>query len=117
MIALRETARADRQVPVAAPSAAGGLSRLAYQRAVEAKLNVPALLKSAKLTERHVTDEHVRIPVTNQIRFLNVVADALQNDFLGIELGQSIDLRAVGLLYYVMASSSNLDDALRRVAR
>ena len=116
-MALRKAARADRQVASAAPTAAGGLSRLAYEQARKAQLNVPALLKSAKLTERQIADDRARIPVINQIRFLNLVADALQSDFLGIELGQTLDLRAVGLVYYVMASSPNLDDALRRVAR
>jgi AraC-like DNA-binding protein len=99
------------------PTATGGIARLAYEQANKAKLNLGALLKDAKLTLQQVSDDHVRVPVKSQIRFLNLVADALQDDFLGVHLAQKVDLREVGLLYYVLASSQNLADALRRVAR
>ena len=58
-----------------------------------------------------------RIDVASQVRFLNLVADALDDECLGIRLAQSIELRELGLLYYVQASSATLGDALARVAR
>ena len=58
-----------------------------------------------------------RIGVGNQIKFLNLAADELQDEFLGIRLAQGLDLRELGLLYYVQASSDTLGDALRRAAR
>jgi len=116
-MAIRKKAHAGREGPGTVPTATGGIARLAYEQARKAKLNVPALLKDAKLTERQIADDRVRVPVKSQIRFLNIAADALQNDFLGLQLGQKVDLREVGLLYYVLVSSRNLDDALRRVAR
>ena len=45
------------------------------------------------------------------------MADALQTEFLGVALAFDIDLRKLGLLYYVGASSETLGNALRRLAR
>ena len=62
-----------------------------------------------------VTD--TRIAVRRQIRFLNLVADALHDELLGFHLAQSSDIREFGLPYYVAASSDEMGDALRRLAR
>jgi AraC-like DNA-binding protein len=52
-----------------------------------------------------------------QIRFVELVANALRDDLLGFHLAKSLDLREMGLLYYVSASSETLGDALRRLER
>jgi AraC-like DNA-binding protein len=57
------------------------------------------------------------VPVTNQIKFLNLVAKELPDPFLGIRLAEGIELREMGFVYYVIASSKTLGDALRRLAR
>jgi AraC-like DNA-binding protein len=101
----------------ALPSAAGGIARLAYARARAAGLELEPLLKKAGLTERQIEDRHARLNVQDQIRFLNLAADALRDEFLGFHLAQDFDLREVGLLYYVVASSEVLSDALRRAER
>jgi AraC-like DNA-binding protein len=69
------------------------------------------------LTRRQITTRDLRIPVSSQVNFLNEVSDAIQDDFLGIHLAQSVDLREIGLVYYVLASSENLANALTRLAR
>ena len=75
------------------------------------------LLKRSGLTKQQAKTPAARVAVSNQIKFLNLVADALQDDFLGIRLAQNFDLRELGLLYYVQASSATLSEALQRVAR
>jgi hypothetical protein len=40
--------------------------------------------------------------------FLDLVAKALGDDLLGFHLAQNFDLRMIGLLYYVLASSETL---------
>jgi len=55
--------------------------------------------------------------VRDQIKFLNLAAVALEDDLLGFHLGQTTDLRDLGLLYYVFASSELLIDALQRAER
>jgi len=99
------------------PTATGGIARAAYARALHAGLDVGPLLKSSNLTSHQIKNSHFRLPVTNQIKFLNLVADELPDPFLGIQLAEGIDLREMGLLYYVVASSETLGNALRRLAR
>src|SRR3954451_17717489 len=89
----------------AAPTAAGGITRAAYAWALRAKLDVKPLLARARLTVQQVKDVTARIGVQNQVKFLNLVSEAAQDDYLGIRLAQTFDLRSLGLLYYVPASS------------
>jgi AraC-like DNA-binding protein len=98
------------------PTATGGITRAAYIQA-SARFDVAPLVKRAGLTIQQIKDPDVRIGVRNQIRFLNLVANELHDEFLGIRLAQRFDLRELGLLYYVPASSETLGDALQRLAR
>ena len=101
----------------AVPSAEGGMTRLAFARALEKSANVDALLRKAGLSRTQVEDPHVRISVRSQVVFLDLVAKALGDDLLGFHLAQNFDLRMIGLLYYVFASSETLGEALGRAAR
>jgi Arabinose-binding domain of AraC transcription regulator, N-term len=98
------------------PTASGGIARLAYARCANAGIKVDPLLRKAGLTPLQIGNPQVRIAVRSQIKFLDVAAKALSDDFLGFHLAQTFDLREIGLLYYVMASSELLGDALRRCA-
>src|SRR5262245_16011275 len=99
------------------PNATGTLTRLAYAHAKAKGVDPRALLKKSNLTLEQVRDTNLRLSARDQIRFLNLVADALQDDLLGFHLAQSPDLRQLGFLYYVSASSDLLGDALQRLAR
>jgi AraC-like DNA-binding protein len=101
----------------ALPTAAGVSARLAYARARRAGIELKPLLKKAGLTDHEVKDRAARLAVQHQIQFLNLVADALQDEFLGFHLAQLPDLREFGLLFYVAASSETLGDALQRAVR
>jgi AraC-like DNA-binding protein len=57
------------------------------------------------------------MPVKNQVKFLSLVAKELSDPFLGIHVAEGIELREMGLVYYVIASSETLGDALKRLAR
>jgi hypothetical protein len=99
------------------PSAAGTLSRLACARAREAGIEVAPLMAKAGVTSRQVEDDNVWLSVQGQIKFLELIADALQDDFLGFHLARDFDLREIGLLYYVVNSAELLGDAFRRAER
>jgi AraC-like DNA-binding protein len=101
----------------AVPNAAGTLSRLVCARARAAGIDVAPLMVKAGVTRQQVEDDSVWLTVQGQIRFVELVANALQDDFLGFHVAQSFDLREMGLLYYVAASSESLGDALRRLER
>jgi len=113
----KRNSRSRQRTPEKFPTATGGIARLAYEQAKAAGMDVGHFLKRAKLTLQQVTDDRIRVRVTAQIEFLNLVANASQNEFLGIRLAQKVDLREIGLLYYVLASSEKLNDALHRVER
>jgi len=99
------------------PTAAGTLSRLACARAMRAGIDVAPLMMKAGVTRRQVEDDNVRLAVKGQIKFVELIADALQDDFLGFHLARDYDPRESGLLHYVLNSSALLGDALRRVER
>jgi AraC-like DNA-binding protein len=64
-----------------------------------------------------IADPEERLSVRSQITLLEQAAVALKDDWLGFTMARDFDLREIGLLYYVMASSLTLGDALKRVAR
>jgi AraC-like DNA-binding protein len=99
------------------PMAQGRLARLAIARLKGAGVPVASLLRRVGLTLELVADPEGRLSVRSQIKLLNEAAIALKDDCLGFTLARAFDPREIGLLYYVMASSQTLGDALRRVAR
>ena len=99
------------------PMAQGGLTRLAIARLEGTGVPVAPLLKSVGLTPEVIAEPEQRLSVRSQIAFLDEAAKALKDDSLGFTLARDFDPREIGLLYYVMASSPTLGDALKRVAR
>jgi AraC-like DNA-binding protein len=99
------------------PNAGGSISRLACARARAEGIDVLPLLREAGLTLEQMNDDTARVRVRDQINFLNLVADALKDDFLGFHLALLSELRGIGLLYYVAATSDTLIEALQRAAR
>jgi AraC-like DNA-binding protein len=99
------------------PMAGGGLSRLAIARLQNAGVPVAPLLKRVGLTPEVIADPEERLSVQSQVALLGEAAVALKDDRLGFTLARDFDPRELGLLYYVMASSQTLGDALKRVAR
>ena len=101
----------------AIPTAAGGLTRLAYARARNAGVDVVPLLRKAGLPEDQILDRTARIKVRQQIDFADLVAHAVADPFLGFHLAHAAELRGLGLVYYILASSETFDDAWLRGAR
>jgi AraC-like DNA-binding protein len=99
------------------PTAAGHITRLAYARVKLAQLDPVPLLRKAKLPLEQIEDRGARINVQNQIKFLDLAADALRDPLLGFHIALDSDLRTIGFLYYVAASSETFGDALRRMIR
>ncbi len=99
------------------PSAAGQVTRLAVAKLREQGKDAATILLNAGLTQQEVDDPRVRLEVPAQIKFLGLAAEALEDDLLGFHLARSFELREVGLLYYVAASSEQVADALLNGAR
>jgi AraC-like DNA-binding protein len=101
----------------ALPSAVGTVTRLAYAHVRASGCDAAPLLQAAGLTLAQIDDPAVRLKVRDQISFLNLAADAVRDDLIGLHLAKPVDLRELGLLYYVLSSSDTLNDALQRSAR
>jgi AraC-like DNA-binding protein len=99
------------------PMAQGGLSRLAIARLKSAGAPVAPLLKRVGLTPELIAEPEERLSVRSQIALLDEAAIALKDDCIGFTLARDFDLREIGLLYYVMACSQTLGEALKRLAR
>jgi hypothetical protein len=93
------------------PMAQGGLSRLAIARLESARVPVAPLLRRVGLTLKVIAEPEERLSVRSQISLLNEAAIALKDDCLGFTLARDFDLREIGLVYYVMASSGTLGSA------
>ena len=99
------------------PTAQGGLARLAIARLKSAGVPVVPLLRRVGLTPEVVADPEERLIVRSQITLLDEAAIALKDDCIGFTMAGDFDLREIGLLYYVMASSQTLGEAFKRLAR
>lgn len=93
------------------------MARHAYARARRAKVELGPLLQKSGLTRQQIQDSDARVNVRAQVRFLDLVANALHDNCLGFHLAESVELRELGLLYYVAASSETLGDVLQRASR
>ena len=93
------------------------LTRRAIARVREAQIDLKPLLLRADMTVAEADDPDIRIAVRKQVAFLNLAADALGDDCLGLTLATEFDCRDLGLWYYVLASSETLGTALERAAR
>jgi len=99
------------------PSATGGIARLACARLHEMGKDPTVILSKVGLTLEEAGDPTVRLEVQTQNRLLELAAEEVQDEWLGFHLARSFDLREIGLVYYVMASSDQLADALRNAER
>jgi AraC-like DNA-binding protein len=99
------------------PSATGGIARLACARLRELGNDVAAVLAAVGARPEQVNDDAIRLEVPKQIRILELASEELQDGLLGFHLARNFDLREIGLIYYVIASSERLSDALLKGKR
>ena len=99
------------------PSATGGIARLACAHLRESDIPLNPLLSKAGLTIEQIQNRSTRLKARSQIKLLELASNVLRDDLLGFHLARDYDLREIGLLYYVLASSEVMNEALHRVVR
>jgi AraC-like DNA-binding protein len=99
------------------PGALGLVARLAVAKVRLAGLDPAPLLSKTGLSLSQLQDRSARLDAASQIAFLNLVADALPDEVLGFHLAEAFELREADLLYFVLASSATLGEALARAER
>jgi AraC-like DNA-binding protein len=99
------------------PSATGGIARLACAGLRKSGKDVRHVLSAAGLSVQELNDSAARLAARTQLKVLDLAAEELRDDFFGFHLARSFDLREIGLVYYVMASSEYLAEAFRNCVR
>jgi AraC-like DNA-binding protein len=99
------------------PTAAGGITRLACEKLRAHGKDVRSILLQAGLAPETVEDDTARLEARAQVKLMELAAQELGDDLFGFHLAHDFDVREIGLVYYVMASSERLADALRNAER
>jgi len=94
------------------PSATGGIARLACTRLRLLGKDAAGIIAKVGARPEQINDDAIRLEVPKQIKFLGLAADELQDTLLGFHLARDFDLREIGLVYFVIASSERLSDGL-----
>ena len=100
----------------AVPTAGGLATRLAVAELERRGIDPNPLLARAGLSAISL-DRGGRVDVRSQIAFLELAAQRVGDEFLGLTLAEQFDLRELGMLYYIASSSHRFGDALRRLER
>jgi AraC-like DNA-binding protein len=99
------------------PTATGGVARLACARLRDAGIDPAPVIAGAGLTVQEIEDDKRRLDANTQVMVLELAANELQDDCFGFHLARDFELGRIGLVYYVMASSEHLADALENAQR
>jgi hypothetical protein len=76
----------------------------------------PALL-GAGISRRQLSQDDIVLPVASQYRFLELAAAEANDSLLGLHFAAEMDMRAIGLLFYLTGSSRTVSEALENLAR
>ena len=83
------------------------------RRGINAK---PALI-GAGISRRQLSRDEIGLPVASQYRFLELAAAQANDQLLGLHVAAEMDLRSIGLLFYLTESSRTASEALENLAR
>jgi len=76
----------------------------------------PALF-GAGLSRRQLSQENIGLPVACQYRFLELAATDADDQLLGLHVAAEMDLRSIGILFYLAGSARTVSEALENLAR
>jgi AraC-like DNA-binding protein len=74
----------------------------------------PALF-GAGLSRRQLSENDIRVPVASQYRFLELAATEANDNLLGLHVAAEMDMRAIGILFYLAGSSPTVSEALEHL--
>jgi len=76
----------------------------------------PALL-GAGISRSQLSQDDIGLSVASQYRFLELAAAEADDSLLGLHVAAEMDIRAVGILFYLTVSSRTVSEALENLAR
>ena len=75
------------------------------------------LLSRAELSRARLTEEPAGVSVVSQLRFLELAASETNDPLLGLHVAAELDMRDIGILFYLTAASATVADALERLVQ
>jgi AraC-like DNA-binding protein len=76
----------------------------------------PALI-GAGISRRQLWQDDIGLSVASQYRFLELAAAEANDQLLGLHVAAEMDLRSIGLLFYLTGSAPTVSEALDNLAR
>ena len=76
----------------------------------------PALF-GAGISRRQLSQDELVLPVASQYRFLELAAAQANDQLLGLHVAAEMDLRSIGILFYLTGSAPTVAEALVNLAR
>jgi AraC-like DNA-binding protein len=74
-------------------------------------------LFGAGLSRHQLSQDDIGISVRAQYRFLELAANTANDPLLGLHVAAEMDVRTIGILFYLARSSSTVSEALENLAR
>ena len=81
------------------------------------KIDAEPLLSRAELSRVRLMEDPRGISVISQHRFLELAASETNDPLLGLHVAGELDLRDIGILFYLQAASETVSEALEHLAR
>ena len=76
----------------------------------------PALF-GAGISRHQLSRDDIGLSVASQYRFLELAAAEANDQLLGLHVAAEMDIRAIGILFYLTGSSRTVSEALENLAR
>jgi AraC-like DNA-binding protein len=80
-------------------------------------INADQLVSTAELSRAQLTENPSGVSAVSQHRFLELAAAETDDPLLGLHVAAEMDLRELGLLFYLAASSATVGEALEQLAQ
>ena len=80
-------------------------------------IDAEPILAKAGLARGQLSQGRAGVSAASQYRFLELAATEANDSLLGLHLAAEMDLRGAGILFYLVASSATVAEALENIAR
>ena len=78
-------------------------------------IDAESALFGAGLSRRQLSQEDIGLSVASQYRFLELTATEANDQLLGLHVAAEMDLRAIGILFYLTGSSRTVFRGARKL--
>src|SRR5215472_15732215 len=109
---------ARKRVGLAEPlSGRGNVDRETLSYLDRRGIDAESALSGAGISRRQLSQDDVGLSVASQYRFLELAAAEANDQLLGLHVAAEMDLRSIGILFYLTGSARTVSEALENLAR